>query len=100
MPDDLHQTTTLTPERALEIAAVMAECWFIREGTKDGPLPDIRGFSCADAVQASYMMMQLGLGRSRLPDGSTALQVFVEPTRVPALYSWALATWADEGRIS
>lgn len=87
----------MTPERAIEINAVMVDCWMIREGLKEPPLPDVTGILPRDAVEASNMMMQEGLGRRRNADGSTTLTCFVEPTRVQSLYAWALATWADGG---
>jgi hypothetical protein len=88
---------SMSQERAVSINWIMVEAWCIQNGLKNGPVPDIRGFSAEEAESASIMMRDYAFGSEKRPDGSTRLTSFVEPTRVVPLYAWALAAWADGG---
>jgi hypothetical protein len=93
--------TTMQPDRALAINAAMVGCFLVRDGLKDGPVPDVTWFNPREAEEASAMMQDNpDLGRRRDENGSTTLCCFVAPTRVRSLYAWALATWADCGKGS
>ena len=98
MPSD-PIPTTMSPDRALAINAVMVGCFMVRDRLKDGPVPDVTWFSPREAEDASAMMRDNpGLGRRRNEDGSTTLFCFVAPARVRGLYAWALAQWVDCSR--
>lgn len=85
-------------DRALSINDAMVDAFMVRDGLKDGPVPDVTWFSPREAEAASVMMRDTDIGRRENPDGSTTLTCFVEPTRVRSLYAWALADWADSGK--
>lgn len=87
----------MVPYRALSINAAMVEAYMLHEGIKSGEVPDVTWFSPREAAAASVMVRDTGIGRRRNPDGSTTLTCFVEPTKTPSLYAWALAIWADAG---
>lgn len=91
----------MQPYRVLAINAAMVNCFMVRDGLKDGPVPDVTWFSPHEAEEASTIMQDNPkLGRRLNPNGSTTLTCFVAPTRVRSLYGWALATWADSGKIA
>lgn len=88
---------TMQPDRALAINAALVGAYMVRDGFKDGSVPDVRWFSQHEAEEASTMMQDTDIGRTHA-DGRTTMTCFVAPTRVRSLYAWALATWADCGR--
>lgn len=91
-------TPTTTEDRAREINSMIVGAWMVREGLSEQPLPDLSSVTLSECIEASRFVAAAP-GR-RNPDGSTTMTCFVDPTRIPALYAWTLATTASGPYLS
>ena len=84
--DSDNQTTA----RAFEINKRVVEAWLVREGLSDKLVPDLSDVSLDECIQASEIVRCTPAQANG--DGIAKIVCFVEPTRIPQLYAWAIAT--------
>lgn len=77
-------------ERALEINRLIVDAWMVREGLLDKLIPDLSGVSLADAIEASQIVAATPAAPRE--GGGYILTCYVEVTRIPQLYAWAITT--------
>lgn len=78
----------MTSERAEQITKILVTAWMVREGILEGRAPSVRGFSLAEAEEASRLIaVHPGIDNG---DGSRTILCCVEPSKVARLYAWAV----------
>jgi hypothetical protein len=78
----------MTSERAFEINSHLVKAWMIRECAPDEQVPDLSSVSLTEAIEASRIVSET----PPVPreDGGMTLTCYVESSRIPRLYVWAL----------
>lgn len=76
-----------TPE-AERINELLTTAWFIRTGTLDQKIPDLRRYTLEDCLQASAAIA--ASPKRRIP-GGYSYTCTVDRNTIPELYAWAIA---------
>lgn len=77
-------------DRAFEINSMVVGAWMVRSGFSDDAVPDLSQVTLAEAIQASGIVA--AAPPTPRPQGGVTLTCHVEPSRIPHLYAWAIAT--------
>lgn len=83
-------TEPMSQTRAFEINALIVGAWMVRERLSDGAVPDLSSVSLADVIEASLIVA--ATPPARRDGGGVTLTCHVEPSKIPPLYAWAIAT--------
>lgn len=94
--ETVSEVPSMSVDRALAINAALVNAWMIRERIKPGIVPDVTWFNPREAEAAIGMIRDTGVGRRLNGDGSVTLTCCVDPSRIRALYAWALAESVEE----
>lgn len=73
--------TAMTLDRAKAINALIVEAWLICELGSEYVVPDMSGFSVAEAIRANLMVST-----------SCSELCYIPIAEVPKIYAWAVAT--------